>query len=260
MAKAANKAKPGSTAKKKKKPVVPAKKGSGKNQEKAKSQLTWLAKGLLAGTFVWFLFSGFVATSDLMARRANCIDWLVEQSRAVQGYKRVFNTDAARYGCSLQKLGLRGFMAEPPIYPNIKGLILIFSPPLGVVAFYLLAFRFQRGWILRGKKKVWAKTGPMNLDDFEDMRDLPSEEEIAAMDEAEAAENKTTAESMNDALEEAAQKTAPASKIAAKPATKAAAKPAAKVAAKPVSKAAPEPEKPDEEMSELDKILRQVDD
>jgi hypothetical protein len=255
MAKAANKAKPGSAAKKKKKPAAPAKKGKGKNPGKAKSQLTWLAKGLLAGTFLWFLFSGFLATNDLMARRANCIDWLVEQSRSVQGYKRVFNTDSARFGCSLQKLGLRGFIAEPPIYPNIEGLILIFSPPLGVVAFYLLAFRFRRGWILRGKKKVWAKTGPMDLDDFEDMRNLPSEEEIAAMDEADAAENKTTAESMNDALEDAAKKTAPASKADAKPAPKSAAKPGSKPAAKPA-----EPEEPEEELSELDKILRQVDD
>jgi|GEM_PF-3836923 hypothetical protein len=258
MAKAANKAKVSSTAKNKKKPAAPVKKG--KNQEKSKSQLTWLAKGLLAGTFLWFLFAGFIATSDLMARRANCIDWLVGQSRAVQGYKRVFNTDSTRFGCSLQKLGLRGFIAEPPIYPNIEGLILIFSPPLGVVAFYLLAFRFQRGWILRGKKKVWAKTGPLDLDDYEDMRDLPDEEEIKALDEADAAENKTTAESMNDALEEAARKTAPPSKAGAKPATKAAATPAPKPAAKPASKAAAEPEEPEEEMSELDKILRQVDD
>jgi hypothetical protein len=259
MAKAANKAKASSAASKKK-PAAPAKKGKGKSKETPKSQLTWLAKGLLAGTFLWFLFSGFLATSDLMARRANCIDWLVEQSRAVQGYKRVFNTDSARFGCSLQKLGLRGFIAEPPIYPNIEGLILIFSPPLGVVAFYLLAFRFRRGWILRGKKKVWAKTGPMDLDDFEDMRNLPDEEEIAAMDEADAAENRTTAEAMNDALEDAAQKTAPASKLTAKPAKTATVKPASKAAAKPSSKAPAEPEEPKEEMSELDKILRQVDD
>jgi len=89
---------------------------------------------------------------------------------------------------------------------------------------------------------------------------LPDEEEIKALDEADAAENKTTAESMNDALEEAARKTAPPSKAGAKPATKAAATPAPKPAAKPASKAAAEPEEPEEEMSELDKILRQVDD
>ncbi|MBT3788164.1 MAG: hypothetical protein HN725_15290 [Alphaproteobacteria bacterium] len=260
MAKAAKKPTGGAKGKKPvaKKPAK-GKKGNGK----PRIQLTWLAMGLLGVTFLWFLIAGYIATSDLMARRANCIDWLVGENRAEHGYKRVFNTDSVRFGCTVQKLGLRGFIAEPPIYPDINGLLLVFFPPATMMGFYLLAFKFRRGWILRQKKKVWAKAGPLDLDDFEDMRDLPSEAEIKAIDDAaaaEEAEKEAAAMRKRQGEETAADK---AGKSAKKPAPKSADKGAAEkpkaTAAKPAPKPA-EPEKPEAELSELEKILRQVDD
>jgi hypothetical protein len=256
MAKAAKKTPAGKAGKKGQKPATTKVKSGKANQKKSTNQLTWLAKSLLGMTFLWFLIAGYFASSDLMARRASCLDWLVQESRSVQGYKRVFNTDSVRLGCSVQKLGLRGFIAEPPIYPNLMGLALLFLPPAGMMGFVLLAFKFRRGLILHQKKKVWAKAGPLDLDDFEDTRDLPSEEDIQEMEEAEARENMTAAESMNEALEEAAKKTAGPDKTkSAKQAPKQAGKPQPEKA-----KPAPEPEKPEEELSELEKILRQVDD
>ena len=248
------------------KPAPKAKSARGKGKKGSGNQLTWLAWGILGLTLTWFVIGGYFATSDLMARRAACIDWLVAENRGEEGYKRVFNTEASRFGCSLQKLGLRGFMAEPPIYPNARGLLLVFGPPLGFMAFYLLAWKFRRGWILRQKKKVWAKAGPLNLDDFEDMRDLPSEEEIREQEEAEAREKLSAADSMDATLEDVAgQQAAPAPKQKpAKPAAqqqKTGSEDAAKAPAKPAKPAKPaEAEKPEEELSELEKILRQVDD
>jgi len=261
MAKAAKKSKSGSPGRKGKKAAAP---GKSKKRGNKKNGLTWLAKGLLAATLVWFVIGGYIATNDLLQRRANCIDWLVQENRAIQGYKRVFNTDAARFGCSVQKLGLRGFIADPPIYPNITGLAIVFGPPLGLMAFYLLAWRFRRGLILHQKKKIWAKAGPIDFDDFEDMRDLPDEDDIAAQDAEDAAARMDAAESMNAALEDTASATPAAKpKPAAKSATKAKAAPPkaqdkSDKAAKPAKQE--KPEKPEEELSELEKILRQVDD
>jgi hypothetical protein len=232
--------------------------GKRNKKEKPARQLTWLAKGLLAITLMWFVTGGYFATNDLMSRRAACIDWLVGESRAEQGYKRVFNTAPLKFGCSLQKLGLRGFIAEPPIYPNVQGLLLVFAPPVIMMGFILLMFKFRRGWILHQKKKVWAKAGPLDLDDFEDTRDRPSEEEIAEMDAAEAEEKLNAAESMDAALEGVVTESpAKASKKPAPSASKG--KEGASAKRIPAAKPA-EPEKPSDELSELEKILRQVDD
>ncbi|MBT4017982.1 MAG: hypothetical protein HOE62_08530 [Alphaproteobacteria bacterium] len=256
MAKAAKKATGKTKGKAAKKPAKGGKSAS-KKINKSSRRLTWLAKGLLATTLLWFVIAGYFAASDVKNRRAGCFEWLTQQNRTIQGYKRVFNTDSEKIGCSVQKLGLRGFIAEPPIYPDLFGLLLVFGAPAGMMGFYLMAFKFRRGLILYQKKKIWAEAGPLDFDDFEDMRDLPDEEEIQAQDEAEAAQKMNAAESMDAALEEAAgqQPAAPAKPAVKKPDANADKKAAPVVEADKTDEA----EKPEEELSELEKILRQVD-
>ncbi len=201
--KKADKAAKGKTAKKAAAKAAP-KKAAGKRRGKADNQLTYLAMGLLAVSLLWFLIASVYAGAGVMQRRGTCQDWLHDKRKLEQGWARVYDTTSERQGCNLTKIAFKGFIAKPPIYPKPVEFGLALGPPAGLMALYLMMLYFKRNWILRQKKKIWAQAGPLDFDDFEDMR----EEEYKRMDpnydpEAEA---KKEAEAQAAAEAEAAAK------------------------------------------------------
>jgi hypothetical protein len=99
-------------AKQSKKKTVPRKK---EKRPKAKGNLTILALVLIALTGLWTLGTGNYAIKDVFERRNACQNWLVEAGRGQHGYLRVYDLAATQFGCSVTKLGLKGYMAEKPI-------------------------------------------------------------------------------------------------------------------------------------------------
>lgn len=232
----------------KKKPVA---RKSGKKAAKGKSggELTILAVALMALTMFWTLGAGSLAIVDIFSRRADCQAWLVEAGRGQSGYRRVYDEQATKFGCSITKLGLKGYMAERPIYPNVKWLLIVFGMPTGLMAFYFAVLKLKRSWILGRKKKIWALAGPLDFDDFEDTREFPDADADEVLDEdaagVEAAAAPDDAPAADQAAGEPSQRKAKQAEGAGKTADE--------------PEPAEEPEEP-EELSELDKILRQVDD
>jgi len=212
---------------------------------KPKGHFTLLAVAMIGLTAIWTIGAGSFAMVDVFDRRAACQNWLVEAGRGETGYRRVYDEVAVKYGCSLTKIGFKGFIAEKPIYPNGKWILIVLAFPTVMMSIYGLILWLKRSWILGRKKRIWAKAGPLDFDDFEDMRDFPEDEE----------EEKAKAK--------AAEPPSPAAKASTKDgATGDEAKTDAKAepSDKAETKEAEEPEKKEEELSELEKILRQVDD
>ncbi len=224
----------------------PAKHSTKKSGKKGKpaisnGELTILAVVLIAVTLFWTLGAGSFAVSDVFDRRAGCQEWLVQAGSGEQGWRRVYDRQAERKGCSITKLGLKGYMADRPIYPNFKWLFIVFGIPVGLMLTYVFLLKFKRNWILGRKKKIWALTGPLDLDDFEDMREFPdSEEEVVVVEEKKA-------------KPEATDKTpAPDKTPTTDPGDPA-------PAGKP-QQPAQESEEDEEGLTEFEKMLRQVDD
>jgi len=101
---------------------------------------------------------------------------------------------------------------------------LALGPPAGLMALYLLMLYFKRSWILSRKKKIWAKAGPLDFDDFEDMReeefkrsdpnyDPKAEKEEEERKAAEAAEAEKEAEAKKAAEAEEAAKAVGGAKL-----------------------------------------------
>jgi len=224
----------------------PAKKSSNKSSKKGKAakpkgELTVLAVVLMAVTLFWTLGAGSFAVSDIFDRRAACQEWLVQAGSGDQGWKRVYDRQSERKGCSITKLGLKGYMAERPIYPSPNWFFIVFGIPVVLLLTYGFLLKFKRGWILGRKRKLWALAGPLNFDDFEDMREHPDIEDEEVVTEAKKPKPDAAAASDKSKTADADQ-TKPASEGGPKQPEQAPAKDG------------------EEELSELEKILRQTDD
>jgi len=241
----------------------PVKKAAKKATRNAKSSgsLTILALCLLGMTALWTLTAGSFAIADVFDRRAACQNWLVQAGRGDEGYRRVYDLQATRYGCSITKLGLKGYLAEKPIYPNIKWLLIVFGVPVALMMFYVAVLKLKRNWILGRKKKIWAKAEPIEFDDFEDMRDYGKPEEEKP---AKAAEESKAAAALDETLagDVAAgePQSAGQSQAAGESQTAGADSPAPAKEEAPAAASGGAKKEDEEELSELEKILRQVDD
>lgn len=235
----------------------PAKKGAAKKAKargkgkgkggKSTGHFTFLAVAMIGLTVIWSIGAGSFAMIDVFDRRAACQNWLVEAGRGETGYRRVYDEVALKYGCSLTKIGFKGFIAEKPIYPSGKWILIVLAFPTIMMSIYGILLWLKRSWILGRKKRIWALAGPLNFDDFEDTRDFP-EDEVEEKAEAKTAAPPSPAadETTGDG---AAKDGAPGDEAASD----------AKAGTSDESEAE-EPEKKEEELSELEKILRQVDD
>ena len=61
------------------------------------------------------------------------------------------------------KLPFRGYVASAPLFPGPAGFAGIFIPPIGIISFYLLTLGFRRHFLLKEKKREWAKAEPIDL-------------------------------------------------------------------------------------------------
>ncbi len=220
-------------------------KKSGKKVQPAKSkgELTILAVVLMAVTLFWTLGAGSFAVSDVFDRRASCQEWLVQAGSGEQGWRRVYDRQSERKGCSITKLGLKGYMANRPIYPNFQWLFIVFGIPVVLMLTYVFLLKFKRSWILGRKKKIWALTGPLDLDDYEDMREFPdSAEEVIVVEEKKAKPEAAAAPAPDKTPTPDASAPAPAGKP--------------QQSKQPKQKS----EEVEGELTEFEKMLRQVDD
>jgi len=221
--------------------------GRGKSA-KPKGHFTLLAVAMIGLTAIWIIGAGSFAMIDVFDRRAACQNWLVEAGRGETGYRRVYDEVATKYGCSLTKIGFKGFIAEKPIYPNGKWILIVLAFPTIMMSIYGLILWLKRSWILGRKKRIWAKAGPLDFDDFEDMREFPEDE---AEEKAKAKAAASPAPAADASAKEGAAKEGAAKEGAAEDGSA--------TESEPSDKSAEEPEKEEEELSELEKIMRQVD-